>query len=99
MGVENPKISVVIPVKNKENVIARCVEAVHSQSHKPYEVIVVDGHSADRTVEEAKKFPVKIVSRDSDAFICRISQQRDQVIKGIDEKEFFSRNDKHERKL
>ena len=31
---------------------------------KPYEVIVVDGHSTDKTVKNAKKFPVKVVYED-----------------------------------
>jgi len=43
------KISVVIPVKNEEEKTERCLEAVFSQSLKPYEVIVVDGHSTDGT--------------------------------------------------
>lgn len=47
----NDKISVVIPVKNEEDKIERCLEAVFSQSYKLDEVIVVDGHSTDNTVE------------------------------------------------
>jgi len=53
-------ISVVIPVKNEESKIEQCLEAVFNQTLKPYEVIVVDGHSTDRTVERARKFPVRI---------------------------------------
>jgi glycosyltransferase involved in cell wall biosynthesis len=48
------KISVIIPVKNEAEKIERCLEAVFSQSYKPDEVLVVDGHSTDRTVENAK---------------------------------------------
>jgi glycosyltransferase involved in cell wall biosynthesis len=57
----NFNVSVVIPVINAETIICRCLEAVFSQSHHPDEVIVVDGHSSDRTVEMASKYPVKIV--------------------------------------
>lgn len=64
MHTKNPKISVVIPVKNKEGVIGKCLEAVFSQSVKPFEVIVVDGHSSDKTVEETKKFAVRIFYED-----------------------------------
>jgi glycosyltransferase involved in cell wall biosynthesis len=59
-----PKISVIIPVKNREKVIGNCLKAVLTQSLKPFEVIVVDGHSTDRTVKEVKKFPVKLVYED-----------------------------------
>ena len=58
------KISVVIPVKNEEEKIEQCLEAVFSQSLKPHEVIVVDGHSTDRTVERARGFPVNVVYED-----------------------------------
>jgi cellulose synthase/poly-beta-1,6-N-acetylglucosamine synthase-like glycosyltransferase len=56
-----PRVSVVIPVKNEADKIGRCLEAVLSQSLQPFEVIVVDGHSTDGTVEEVKKFPVKLL--------------------------------------
>lgn len=59
-----PKISVIIPVRNEEEKIERCLEAVFNQSYKPYEVIVVDGHSTDKTMENARKFPIKVVYED-----------------------------------
>ncbi|NQE44642.1 Glycosyltransferase AglE [ANME-1 cluster archaeon GoMg2] len=68
------KISVVIPVKNEAGKIERCLEAVFNQSHKPHEMIVVDGHSTDKTVENARKFSVKILYADyhTRAGACKI---------------------------
>ena len=60
MNKELNKISVVIPVRNEEAKIARCLEAVFNQTVKPFEVIMVDGHSTDKTVENARKFSIKI---------------------------------------
>ncbi len=57
-------ISEVIPVKNEEAKIMQCLEAVFSQSLKPHEVLVVDGHSTDRTVERAREFPARVVYED-----------------------------------
>ena len=54
------KISVIIPVRNESEKIERCLEAVFNQTIKPFEVIVVDGHSTDKTVENARKFPVRV---------------------------------------
>lgn len=54
------KISVIIPVKNEEKKIGKCLENIFNQTVKPLEVIVVDGHSSDKTVENAIKFPVKV---------------------------------------
>jgi len=59
-----PKISVIIPVRNEAGKIERCLEGVFSQSCKPYEVIVVDGHSNDGTVERARRFPIRILYED-----------------------------------
>lgn len=64
MYTKNAKISVVVPVKNGGEAIDKCLEAIFSQSMKPFEVILVDGHSSDKTVEEAKKFPVRVVYED-----------------------------------
>ncbi len=57
-------ISVIIPVKNCENNIKNCLQAIFNQTITPLEVIVVDGHSTDKTVKMAKEFPVKIVYED-----------------------------------
>ncbi len=59
-----PKISVIIPVRNGADKIERCLEAVFSQSLRPHETIVVDGHSDDDTVNRAGRFPTKILYED-----------------------------------
>lgn len=58
---ELKNITVIIPVKNEEKKLSKCLEAVFNQSKKPFEVIVVDGHSSDKTVEIAEHFPVKVL--------------------------------------
>lgn len=47
--------------KNAEKTISRCLNSIFGQTHKPDEVIVVDGRSTDKTREIAEKFPVKII--------------------------------------
>lgn len=66
MSKEMDKISVIIPVRNEADKIEHCLEAVFNQTLKPVEVIVVDGHSTDGTVENARKFPVRVVYEDYD---------------------------------
>lgn len=58
------KITVIIPVKDEEDKIERCIDAVYNQTLKPFEVIVVDGHSTDNTVENARKFSLRILYED-----------------------------------
>lgn len=55
-------ISVIIPAYNEEKLISPCLESVKNQSYKaPYEIIVVDNNSIDKTVEITKKYNVKVV--------------------------------------
>lgn len=59
-----PFISVVIPAYNEEHYLARCLEAVTGQDYPgPYEIIVVDNGSGDKTQEIARSYPnVKVIS-------------------------------------
>ena len=54
-------ISVVIPTKNEGEVLVECLSSIFNQSKKPSEVIIVDGRSTDDTIEQAKKFDVKVI--------------------------------------
>jgi glycosyltransferase involved in cell wall biosynthesis len=58
-----PVVSVVIPAYNEEKLIGKCLENLMKQtlSHDQYEIIVCDNNSTDKTVEIAKKYPVRIV--------------------------------------
>ena len=53
-------ISIIVPVFNEEKTIAATLEALLTLA--PYEVIIVDGGSADRTRELAVQFQVKVIS-------------------------------------
>lgn len=55
------KVSVVIPTRNGEATLGRCLEAVFAQQAPfPFDVLVVDSDSTDRTREVAARFPVRI---------------------------------------
>ena len=56
------RVSVVVPVYNEEVLIVRCLTALRNQTKKPFEIIVADNNSTDNSVEEAKKFAVRIIS-------------------------------------
>jgi glycosyltransferase involved in cell wall biosynthesis len=49
--VTKPRISLVIPVRNEEESIENLIESIARQTHRPDEVVLVDGGSTDRTVE------------------------------------------------
>lgn len=57
------EISIVIPSKDEERTIAKCIESVVNalEGVRSYEIILVDSYSSDRTVEIAKKYPIRIL--------------------------------------
>jgi glycosyltransferase involved in cell wall biosynthesis len=56
------EILVIIPVKNEEEKIEQCLSSLNP--HKPYEVIVVDGHSTDKTAGNAEGDYVAFIDAD-----------------------------------
>ena len=57
---EKPHVSVVIPTKNSSRTLSDCLQSLVRQEYKSFEIIVVDAHSQDNTVEIAKKYTDKV---------------------------------------
>jgi len=57
-----PKVSVIVASMNNEETIEECLQALLAQNYPPshVEIILMDGCSKDKTVQIAKKYPVKI---------------------------------------
>lgn len=55
------KISVVVIAFNEETYLGKCLDAINSQSLKPFELIVVDNNSTDKTAEIASKKGAKVI--------------------------------------
>lgn len=51
-----PLLSIIIPARNEEAVIQRCLEGVLAQDYPNYEVIVVDDNSSDATGAIVERF-------------------------------------------
>jgi len=49
-------VSVIVVVKNGEAYLAQALQSIVDQGYAPYEIIVVDGKSTDRTAEIARSF-------------------------------------------
>jgi glycosyltransferase involved in cell wall biosynthesis len=61
MKMYDMKISVIIPSKNSERTIAKCLNSVLNQIEKPFEIIVVDGGSKDKTRKIAERLGAKVI--------------------------------------
>jgi len=57
---ELPLVSVIIPARNSEGTIEKCLISIKEQSYANLEIIVVDNYSSDKTRQIAKKYGAKI---------------------------------------
>src|SRR3989344_7754501 len=59
-----PRVSVIIPVYNREWCIGDCLASICKQEYPKgkIEVLVVDAGSSDKTLEIARRYPVRIIS-------------------------------------
>jgi glycosyltransferase involved in cell wall biosynthesis len=55
-SMSNPRFSIVIPTLNEEKFLPKLLTSLASQTVKNFDVVVVDGHSADKTVVVAKRY-------------------------------------------
>lgn len=67
-------ISVIIPVYNGEKYLGEAIESVLAQTFRPFEIIVVDDGSTDRTADVARSYPEPVhyfYQRNSDVSAAR----------------------------
>jgi GT2 family glycosyltransferase len=57
---DRPKVTVIVPVYNRQQTIRRAVDSILSQSHPPEEIIVVNDASTDETQEILKSYGDKL---------------------------------------
>ena len=53
-----PMVSIIVPARNEEHNIGRCVSSLAAQDHSDFEILVVDDRSTDRTVEVVRAVPL-----------------------------------------
>lgn len=58
---KKPLVSIIIRTKNEEQWIDICLKSIFNQNFKNFEVIIVDNFSNDKTIQKAKKYPVKFL--------------------------------------
>ena len=51
-----PKVSVIVPARNEEKLISKCLDSLLNQDYENYEIIVIDDSSEDSTGEIIKKY-------------------------------------------
>lgn len=83
--IQNNKISIVVPTKNEENLIEHIIASVRKYGD---EIIIVDGHSKDKTREIAEKMGARVVLDNGkgkgDGLRIAIKEARKDIILFID---------------
>jgi cellulose synthase/poly-beta-1,6-N-acetylglucosamine synthase-like glycosyltransferase len=51
----NPKVSIILPARNEEPFIEKCIRSLLEQDYKNYEIIAIDDRSDDKTGDIIKK--------------------------------------------
>lgn len=55
------QVSIIIPTRNSAKTVAKCLQSLRDQTYQPSEILIIDGHSTDRTQEIAEKFGAKVM--------------------------------------
>lgn len=53
---KSTRVSVIVPTKNSQQYLARCLASIKKQKHNDIEIIVVDNNSSDKTKAIARKY-------------------------------------------
>jgi len=55
----NPKVSIILPARNEERFIGKCLESLLDQDYENYEIIAIDDSSDDSTADIIKQYAQK----------------------------------------
>jgi glucosyl-3-phosphoglycerate synthase len=78
------KLCIVFPARNEAKTIAQCIETAQKSKYQP-EILVVDGHSSDKTMAEAKSAGAIVIQQSRGVFPAKGVALKDGI------KEAFNR--------
>jgi len=58
---KNPLVSVIIPTKNSETTIEKCLGSIRNQTYPNVEIVVVDSFSTDKIRDIVENYGARIV--------------------------------------
>jgi glycosyltransferase involved in cell wall biosynthesis len=61
MSSPRPGVSVIVPARNAEATLSRCLDSLIAQATDDVELIVVDDNSSDATTAIVSRYPVRLI--------------------------------------
>ena len=55
-NISTPKVSIIIPVYNRSNLIEQCINSLLNQTYKNIEIIIINDNSSDSTLNKLDKY-------------------------------------------
>ena len=96
----NPLISIIIPVYNSEKYLKECLDSIINQTYNNLEIIIIDDESSDNTIDIINKYNdsrIKIYRKNnegvSEARNLGLSKVTGDYILFIDSDDYLSNND------
>ncbi len=77
-----PTISVIVPAYNAEGTLGECLAGLAASTRAPYEIIVVDDASTDRSREIANRANVRVIALDANLGAARAKNRGANVASG-----------------
>lgn len=56
-----PLVSIIVPTRNSESTITKCLQSIEKQTYDNVEIILVDNYSFDNTIRNAKTYDIKVL--------------------------------------
>lgn len=56
----NPLVSIIMPVRDRAEMLGRCLRCLEKQTYKNIEIVIVDGNSLDNTCDVAREYTDKV---------------------------------------
>jgi len=72
---ENNRFVVIIPVRNAEEEISRCMYSVWAQTHNNWKMIIIDDDSTDGTILEVNRFLQKFPDSEENIVVIENDNQ------------------------
>ncbi len=90
-----PPVSVIVAVRNGERFLGQALDSILVQDWRPIEILLIDGHSSDRTVEVARSYPlVRVIPQQnhgvSDSYNLGIAVAAGEFISFLSHDDFWA---------